>query len=436
MRFGLALFPVLTATCLSLSNVSAADFGWPARFGPHANSIVPDSEARGIPATWDESTGTNIVWKVALPEHGHSTPAIRNGRVWLTSASEDGTKQYIDCLDSTTGEQLHHRLLFENEDPEPLNNPINTYASPTCIVTDDAVFVHFGSYGTARIDPQTINVVWERRDIECRHYRGPGSSPLLHDNLLILTFDGIDAQFLMGLDATTGENVWRTARTTDYGDLDENGQPKREGDLRKAYSTPGITTVDGRAQVVSVGSRAAFAYDVLTGKELWTLRHDDYNAAAPPLFFENLVILNTGSSGANLVGIDLNETTRGDITDSHVVWDKTKGNSRLAAPVLFDDRVFMVTHAGAGVCVDAASGKELKKTRIGGTFVSSPLIANGLVYVGNEDGIVVVFRADESMEIVAKNKLSAGMRASPAAAGGKLYLRTLQHLYCISEQTN
>ncbi len=404
---------------------------WPSRFGPHGNSHVPVAEAAGIPTSWDEISGENIIWKMELPEFGHSTPAVLNGRIWLTSASEDGRRQYVDCVDVATGGRLRHQLLFENEDPEPLNNPINTYASPTCVVTDDAVYVSFGSYGTARVDPRSLDVVWQRCDIKCRHYRGPGSSPVLHRNLLILSFDGIDAQFLIALDTKSGDTVWRTERSTDYGDLDENGLPFREGDLRKAYSTPGLVIVDGRMQVVSVGSRAAFAYDADTGKEVWTIRHDDYNATAPPLFFENLAILNTGSSRANLVGIDLNETTQGDVTETHVVWDREKGNSRLASPLLYEGRIFMVTHAGAAVCIDAASGRELNKLRIGGTFISSPILANGLIYVGNDAGVVMVFRADASMDIVARNKVTEGIRSSPGAAGGRLYLRTMKHLYCI-----
>ncbi|MCH2210120.1 MAG: PQQ-like beta-propeller repeat protein [Fuerstiella sp.] len=409
-----------------------AESGWPSRFGPRGNSNVPLDEAAGIPSSWDEDTGDNISWKTELPEFGHSTPVVLNGRIWLTSASEDGHRQYLNCIDAATGRQIHHRLLFENEDPEPLNNPVNTYASPSCIVTEEAVYVHFGSYGTARVNPESLEVIWQRRDIECRHFRGPGSSPVVYRNLLILTFDGIDVQFLTALDMETGETVWSTPRSTDYGDLDENGKPARDGDIRKAYSTPGLVDVHGRTQVISVGSRAAFGYDADTGEEIWTIRHDDFNAAAPPVFFQNLAILNTGSSGANLIAVDLNPLTQGDITDSsYVVWDRHRGNSRMASPLLYGSHVFMVTHGGVAVCVEAATGRELNKVRLGGTFISSPIAANGLIYVGNDEGTVVVFRANASLEIVARNKLTEGMRSSPAAADGRLFLRTKKHLYCI-----
>jgi len=429
----IALNCVTLAVCFAAmgTHFCVADHGWPNRFGPSSDSLVPATDATEIPTTWNETTSNNVLWKKELEGHGHATPLIRNGRVWLTSATVDGKRQYLDCFNVETGQQLHHRLVFENPNPEPLGNDTNNYAAPTGVLTDDSIFVHFGSYGTARIDLSTLETVWERRDIECRHFRGPGSSPVLHNGRLVLTFDGIDVQFVTALDAETGETVWRTDRTTDYGDLNEDGKPIRDGDLRKAYSTPGIANVGGRTQVISCGANAAFAYDFRTGREIWTIRHHGRNAAAPPAFFEGLAILNTGATNASLVGIKLNESTQGDVTESHIAWNRDKANSRMAAPVLYNGRVFMVTHAGVGVCVDAASGKELRKIRLGGTFISTPIIANGLLYAANDDATVFVMRADESMEIIAKNKLTEGMRASLAAAGGRLYLRTSKHLYCI-----
>jgi len=352
----------------------------------------------------------------------------------VTSAAEDGTRQYIDCIDAKTGKVLHHELLFENADPEPLGNPVNTYASPTCVVSDNAVYAHFGTYGTARLDPETLDVVWTRRDINCRHFRGPASSPVVHDNLLILTFDGIDKQFLTALDINTGDTVWRTERSTDYEDLDENGRPQRDGDLRKAYGTPGLFKVNGRTQVVSVGSRAAFGYDAETGEEIWTVRHDDFNASSPPSFFNNMALLHTGSRTASLIAIRLNETTTGDVTESHREWIRDRGNSRMASPLVYDGLVFMLTDNGVAVCADANTGERVNRVRLGGVFTSSPVIANGYLYACNEDGVITVLRANGTLEVVAKSELSSGIRASPAVAAGRLYLRTFTDLYCIGEE--
>ena len=189
--------------------------------------------------------------------------------------------------------------------------------------------------------------------------------------------------------------------------------------------------MNGRTQVVSVGSRAGFAYDALTGKEIWGFRHKNFNAAAPPCFFNGHAIVNTGSRGANLLAIKLDDTTKGDITDSHVSWRREKGNSRLASPLLIGDRVYMVTDTGVVACVNAETGEEVWKDRLGGTHVASPITANGLIYFFSEEGDVTVIRAADEFEVVAKNKLEEGTRASLAAANGKLYLRSFKHLYCI-----
>ncbi len=431
-RFSLACYALLLALMPAFA-LAEDDISWPFRSGPTLNGHVGEADAAGLPSVFDEASGQNIKWKVKLDGLGHSTAIIGGGKAWLTSATEDGKQQFVYCIDAESGKVLHHKLLFENAEPEPLNNNINTYASPSCALEQDAVYVHFGSYGTARLNPETADVVWERRDIQCRHFRGPGSSPIIFKDLLILTFDGIDAQFLMALDKHTGKTVWRTERSTDYGDLDEDGKPQREGDLRKAYSTPALVEVNGRTQVVSVGSRAGFAYDALTGEEIWGIRHDDFNAAAPPAFYKNFAILNTGSRGANLMAVELNETTKGDVTDSHIKWNRDKANSRLAAPLLIEDRIYMITDTGVANCVDADTGKEVWKDRVGGTHVASPITANGLIYFCSEEGDVTVINAGDEFKIVARNHIADGMRSSPSVAHGRLYLRTFGHLYCIGQ---
>ncbi|MCA8998626.1 MAG: PQQ-like beta-propeller repeat protein [Planctomycetaceae bacterium] len=435
---GLLTIRVLLVLAVSFSFVAASEKGpeqssgslsWPNRFGPLQNGHALEADSKGLPTTWNEESGENIAWKVPIENFGHSTPIIGQGRIWLTSATDEGTKQWILCLDEMTGKTIHKKLLFENVDPEPLGNKINTYASPSCWLESDAVYVHFGTYGTARLNPETANIVWQRRDIHARHFRGPGSSPVVHDNILVLTFDGIDQQFLIALDKRTGETLWRTERSTDYGDLDENGQPKADGDYRKAYSTPGLVEVNGRMQIVSVGSRAAFAYDLKTGKEVWTITHDDYNAAARPVFYKDLAILNTGSRGANLLAVRLDASTQRNVDDSHVIWNRERGNSDLSNPILLGDRVYMITNNGVAVCLNAETGEELWTARIGGTFVASPVSANGVIYFSNEEGETTVVRAADEYEEVAKNILQEGMRSSPAIANGALFLRTFGHLY-------
>ena len=424
----------LLVMIVAVSGVGAERLPWPDRSGPTFNGCAPADQTRNLPVRWDEASGTNIAWKTATEGEGHSTPVIGRGRVWFTSATPDGRKQFVYAVDAETGQVLHHKLLFENGRPEPLGNEVNTYASPSCVLEADAVYVHFGTYGTARLDPETAAVVWQRRDIRCRHFRGPGSSPVLFEDLLILTFDGIDRQFLIALNKQTGQTVWRTDRSTDFKDLDPSGRPIRDGDFRKAFSTPALAEVDGRWQVISVGSRAAFGYDARTGREIWTIEHDDYNAAARPLIFENLAILNTGSRTSNLLAVRLDDSTRGNVTATHVVWDRPRGNSRLSSPVLVGDRVFQVTDGGVVRCLKARTGEEVWSGRLVGDYTASPVAANGLLYFCNQQGQTTVVKAADRFEIVARNQLAEGMRASPAIAGGALFLRTFGHLYKIAAE--
>lgn len=416
---------------LSVPLLSATDLPWPCRNGPLRTGCALPQDAKGVPTEWDEASGKNIAWKLELEGFGHSTPAIGNGRLWLTAATEDGKQQYVYAIDAESGRVLHHPLLFENPEPEPLGNAVNTYASPSCVLEEDSVYVHFGSYGTARLDPETAEVVWQRRDLPCRHFRGPGSSPIVWQNLLILTFDGIDQQYVTALDKRTGETVWRTDRSTDYHDLDDDGKPKLDGDLRKAYGTPSTVDVAGRTQLVSIGSRAIFGYDAATGREIWTVTHEDFNAAAPPLFYENLAIVNTGSGGAKLMAIRLDETTLGDVTDTHVAWSRTKGNSRLCAPALERGRVWFLTDNGVLYSVDAKTGAELSALRLGGSYVASPVIAGENLYACNEDGVTAIVRTSAPSVVVSRNRLAEGMRATPAVADGAIYLRTYERLYKI-----
>jgi len=432
------LAPSLLLAALPLSShaqLATAPLLWPDRSGPTHNQLVPEQAAANLPTTWDEASGLNIAWKVAVEpatNEGHSTPVIGGDLIWLTSASTDGKKQYIHAYNRHDGSTVHHILLFENAEPEELGNPMNNYAAPSCVLEEDAVYVHFGTYGTARLDPLTATPVWQRRDIECRHYRGPGSSPVLFEDLLILTFDGVDQQFVMALDKNTGETVWRTGRTTDYEDLDADGNPSAEGDYRKAYNTPAVAVVGDRTQLISVGARAAFGYDARTGEELWTLRHPDYNAAVRPIVLDGVVYIGTGTKG-HLYAVRLDETTLGDITDTHVIWHRERRNATLASPVIANGYLFHVAPPGIGVCVDLATGEEQWEERLGqGQHVASAIATPDHVYFFSQVGNATVVAASPEHTVIATNELQEGMNASPVVAEGALYLRTTGHLYKIA----
>ena len=408
---------------------------WPDRHGPMLNSQVPAEHARKLPTTWSETE--NIAWKTALHDEGHSSPVIGEGKIWLTAATKDGKKQFVIGIDEESGKILHDFVLFENDKVEGLGGAkgFNNYAAPSCVLGPGAVYVHFGSYGTARLDAETGQVVWQRRDLPCRHYRGPGSSPLLVDGKLILTFDGVDQQYSAALDTETGKTIWRTERSTDYGDIGKDGKPLREGDLRKAYCTPGIATIDGRKQLLSVGSRAMQSYDLNSGKELWQLRHKNYNAGIRPLWLpqEKLALINTGSRGAHLIAVRLGADTRGDITDSHVAWDRDKGNPRFAKPIYHRGMVYQITDTGVVAGIDAKSGEEVWKGRASGNYRSSPILVGEHLYFFSEEGRGTILKTGREFKEVAVNEVEAmGTTACPAVSKGAIFVRGRTHLFKIA----
>jgi len=351
------------------------------------------------------------------------------GLVWLTTATLKGHDFYVMALKADSGEICLEKRLFHCDDPEPLGNPVNCYASPSPVIERGRVYVHFGSYGTACMDASTREVLWQRTDLPCRHYRGPGSSPVLFEDLLILTMDGVDLQYLVALHKWTGHTVWKTERTAEWNDLDKNGQPRGEGDLRKAYSTPLLIDVDGQTQMLSVGAKALYGYDPRDGRELWRVNTQGFSGAARPVYGNGVAYMINGFGKTELLALRVNGS--GDVTDTHVLWQDRKMVPRTPSPLLINDLLFTINDTGTAKCWEAATGREVWKQRMGGNYAASLLYALGRIYCFNQEGKSTVFRAARRYEVLATNTLDSGMMASAAVSGNTLFLRTKTHLYCI-----
>ncbi|MCP4645334.1 MAG: PQQ-like beta-propeller repeat protein [bacterium] len=426
-----AVLAIGVAVACSQGADAIAQTDWPEFRGPWHNghaSAPGDTTPRGLPLQWSETE--NVAWKTPIPHHGWSTPVIMDGQVWLTAATEEGHDFFIICVDAATGVIRLNRKVFHEDNPEPLGNNINTYASPSAVLEPGRVYIHFGSYGTACLDAATGDAIWERRDLPCRHYRGPGSSPVVFENLLILTFDGVDQQYTTALDKQTGETVWKTDRSTEWDDLDSNGKPKRDGDYRKAFCTPLVADANGAPQLLSLGAEAMFAYDPRTGKEIWTAEHGGHSASARPLFGDGLALLTTGHGKSEMWAVRLDG--QGNVTDTHVAW-KVDGRAipKQPSPILADGLIFLVSNDGVAACLEAATGEEVWQDRIGGNFMASLVYADGRLYISDMQGETTVFKPGREFEVLATNRLDEGCLASPAVSGRALFLRTKTHLYRI-----
>ncbi len=414
---------VLAAALVTVTATAQAQ--WPEFRGPNGTGV---STEQGVPVTWSETQ--HVKWKTPIHGRAWSSPIVQGSQVWLTTATEDGTQLFAIAVDRDSGKIIHDVKLFDNPNPQ-FAHPFNSHASPTPVAEPGRVYVTFGAAGTAALEAQSAKVLWTRRDLECNHYRGAGSSPILFGDLLILHYDGSDVQYLVGLNKHTGETVWRTPRSIDFQDLGPDGKPMAEGDLRKAFSTPQIVTVNGKPLLISMGAKATYGYDPLTGRERWRVEErTSHSASTRPVAGHGLVYLPTGFPRGQLLAVRPDGS--GDVTGTHVAWRQTRGIPNKPSVLLVGDLLFMVNDAGIASAVDARTGEIVWTARVGGTYSASPVAAEGRVYLFSEDGKTTVFEAGRSFKLLAENTLDDGGLASPAIAARSLFLRTRTHLYRIA----
>jgi len=419
-----------------------AETSWPQFRGPDGQG---HSRAVGVPLRWSEKE--NIVWKTPIVGRGWSSPVVEDGKIWLTTVIEQAatpeererglasvpkTGQYevvgrvemfAICLDAKTGRILRQIKLTESDDPEPIH-PLNSFASPTPVVEAGRVYCHFGTYGTFCLDTVSGQVLWQRQ-LRIRHYVGPGSSPILYKNLLILTCDGADRQYVAALDKHTGEIVWQRDRP-----------PLRTDnpDFKKSFSTPLIIRVAGRDQCVVPGPQWVVAYDPASGAPLWRFDHGNGFSLAPrPVYDGRCVFICTGFGRTSLLAIRVDAAGAGDVTASHIAWRSRKQVPRRPSPIVVGGRVLSVSDMGILTCYDAATGEAIWHKRMPGNFSASPLAVDGRLYFSNQEGRTTVLAPGDTYQELAQNDLDGQIMASLAVVDNDLLLRTDTHLYRIGE---
>jgi outer membrane protein assembly factor BamB len=403
---------------------------WPEFRGAWGNgyALAPgDQRMAGLPLHWSETN--NITWKTEIPHRGQSTPVVMDGQVWLTTASADGHDFFAIRVDSATGKIVLNEKLFHTDDPEPLGNgaSMNCYATPSPAIEPGRIYVHFGSFGTACLDTSTGKVIWKRDDLRCRHYRGPASSVILFENLLILTMDGADLQYHVALNKKTGETVWKTDRSVAWNDENVPGQMAKDGDLRKAHSTPLIANVSGKPQMISAGAKASYGYDPRTGRELWKVQYNDWSVAPRPLYENGLAYIVTGLTKKELWAVKTDG--QGDVTDTGVAWKLKTRVGKYASPILVDGLIYTAAEESFITCLEAATGETVWTERVGGKYAASPVYADGRLYFFDQQGTTLVLKPGRSLNVLATNTLANGFMASPAVSGKAFFLRTKSHLY-------
>lgn len=391
---------------------------WPQFRGPTGQGHATE---RGLPLEWSESN--NIQWKTPVPGLGWSSPAVADGRVWLTTVVESKERRgrvsaslRALAYDVATGREVVNVEVFRLDDAGYVN-PKNSRASPTPIVDRDRVYVHFGADGTAALSPSG-EILWTTH-LRYESQHGNGGSPTLYRDLLIVSCDGNGGDaYVIALDAATGKTRWKTAR-------------RRPAD--QAYTTPLVISVAGQDQLISVGAYRAAAYEPLTGQEIWRVSYGDGFSNVPrPVFGQGLVYIATGFQTPALMAV--RPDGKGDVTRSHVAWTATRGAPYTPSPLLVGNDLYYVSDTGVLTLADATSGQVIWQQRLGGNYSASPVFVDGRIYFQSEEGTTTVIAPGREFKRLAVNRLEGSTLASVAVSARSFFIRTNTHLYRIAAQ--
>ena len=428
-----------------LTPPTVADVPWPQWRGPDGQGHAP--AAHDLPVTWSETE--NVVWKTPLPGRGWSSPVLDERLVWMTTAvereatDEEKTRRAVEpsggqarnvatslslralAVDRDSGRLVHDIELFVIDEPQPIH-ALNSYASPSPVLAEGRLYCHFGDFGTACVETTTGTVLWANRELRLDHMNGPGSTPIVWNNLLIVNCDGIDVQFVAALDAATGRLAWKTPRSGKLGD---------DPDVKKAYATPIVVRHGDRDVLISPGADWLYGYDPKTGVELWRMSYGElgFSVVPRPVAGHGLVYMSTSFNQARLLAVKLTDDGCG----AEIVWQEKKGAPNMPSPLIVGEQLFMVSDKGVATFLDARTGAPIATLRLGGNVSSSPLFADGRIYVGNRDGDTFVIDpgAKPEPEVIATNHLDGRIFATPAAVGDSMYLRTDTALYRLRDSS-
>lgn len=446
MRFSFLILLVLLS--VSINAQKQPDLGnWPSFRGPHASGVA---DGQNLPEQWDGEKGTGIKWKTRIPGLAHSSPVVWGNRVFVTTAiSSKGSASFkpglygagdasddksahqwkVYCLDKQTGKILWQQLAYEGV-PLEKRHVKSTYASATPATDGRYVVAFFGSQGLYAFDLKG-KLVWKkdlgRLDVgayDLPSYEwGTASSPIIYQDLVIVQCDTSQEDFLMAVDIKTGKTVWKTDR-----------------DELPSWSTPTIYAGKDRPELITNAPNFIRGYDPATGKELWRLGGSSKITAPTPIFSGDLIVTASGRRPEAPVFV-IRAGAGGDITldkeqtsNKNIAWSRQKIGSYMPTPLIYQGLLYVLKNDGILSCYDLATGAEKYTQRIphqGSGFSGSPVASDGKLYLPSEDGDIFIVKAGARFELLGKNSVGQLLMATPAISGGMMFVRAENDLFAI-----
>ena len=403
---------------------SAIADNWPQWRGPSLDGI---SQEKRLPLLWNRKR--NITWELVLPSFSGSTPIVWDESIFLNVA--DGSDLYLWCINRNNGELKWKKFLGSGN----VKNRKHNMSSPSPVTDGKSVFVMTGT-GVLKGFDFNGNPLWTR-DIPKDYGQlgmnfGYGSSPLLYrESLYIQVLHGMftdDPSYVLRINSKNGQTIWKKERKTDA--VHESPD---------SYSTPTVANTDRGTELIVTGGDCVTGHNLENGKELWRVNgfnpnnSRNYRVVASPVAMKDLVYVPTRVRP--LIAIRPGGT--GDVTESHSVW-KFQNGPDVPTPVVENTYFYSVSDNGVMWCLDAKSGKRIwGGNRLKpGTYTASPVLADGKIYISNEDGLTTVIKTGPTFKILAENPLNDYCLSSPAISDGQIFIRTAERLFCIGQRTN
>jgi outer membrane protein assembly factor BamB len=405
-----SLFYILVVLFITGPSVLKAQ-NWPQWRGPNGDGT---SSETSLPVKWDSVS--NVVWKVPVPGNGYSSPVIWKDRLFITTALIEKQEKVLLCYDCKTGKLLWQKTVLKG--PFEGKHDNNGYASGTPSTDGTRVYVSFldGKDVLVAAFDFSGNKVWEQRPGTFASSHGYSCSPVLFEDKVIINGDSQGDSFVAALSKTDGKIIWRV----------KHERPAH------SFSTPIFRNMAGKMQMIFCGNKEIASYNPNDGSKYWFVTGPSEDYCSSPVYNEKTGLIYVSSAWPQRIIVAIKPDGSGDVTKSHLVWQSREGAYYVPSPVTAGNYLFTTMTTGKVHCIDAATGKIVWVQDMGSQY-PSPVLANGLVYMPNDNGVITIIKPGEKLEFVSKNSIGEKMFASPAISDGKIYLRGFQHLFCISQ---
>ncbi len=385
---------------------------WPGFRGPAGDGTSTETN---LPVKWDSVT--NVIWKVRVPGTGYSSPIVWKDKLFTVTALLETREKVLLCYDCKSGKLLWQKTLLKNSFENKHDH--NSYASGTPVTDGNLVYVSYLNDKDVVVAAFDFNgkQVWLQRPGTFYSPHGYSCSPVLYEDKVIINGDSQGDSFVAALSKTDGQVIW----------IVKHENPSH------SFSTPIFRKMAGKMQMIFCGNREISSYNPTDGSRYWFVKGPSEDFCSSPVYNEKsgLVLVSSAWPMRNLLAIK--PDGKGDVTDTHVVWESRKGAFYVPSPVCTDDYLFSTMTTGQVHCIEVATGKVLWIENLGAQY-ASPVLANGLVYMPNDEGVITVIKPGLKFETVAKNPMGEKMNASAAISNGKIYIRGYKHLFCIGSE--